>query len=54
MLVNAPEELTASLTGSRRMNPRAERPITRCQEKAIIQMHGCFDKNEQPLNGLPP
>jgi hypothetical protein len=54
MLVTGTEKLTASLIGCRMMNHRAERPITRRNEKAIIQMHGCFDKNEQPLNGLAP
>lgn len=52
MLVRGDEKLTVSVWGSRMRNYMAENPITVENSKAIIQMAGCIDKDENLINKI--
>jgi hypothetical protein len=50
MLVRGDEKLTVSIWGSRMRNYVADDPITVENKKAIIQITGCIDKDENLVN----
>jgi len=52
ILVRGDQKLTVSIWGSRMRNYIANEPVTVKNEKAIIQIAGCFDKNENPYNKI--
>jgi hypothetical protein len=50
MLVRGDEKLTVTVWGSRMRNYMADEPITVKNDKALIQVVGCIDKDENLLN----
>ena len=50
LLVRGDKKLTVSIWGSRMRNYVADSPITVENDQAIIQLTGCFDKNENIYN----
>jgi len=50
LLVRGDKKLTVSVWGSRMRNYMADSPVTIENDKAIIYMEGCFDKNENLYN----
>ena len=50
LLVRGDEKLTVSIWGSRMRNYMSESPITIENNKAVIQVSGCIDKNENLYN----
>ena len=50
MLVRGEEQLSVSLFGARMRNYAAADPITVYNPKAVIQITGCIDKDENPYN----
>ncbi len=52
LLVRGDEKLTVSIWGSRMRNYMSESPITIENNKAVIQVSGCIDKNENLYNKI--
>ena len=50
LLVRGDKKLTVSIWGSRMRNYIADSPITIENDKAVIQVTGCFDKDENVYN----
>ncbi len=50
LLVRGDKKLTVSIWGSRMRNYKSESPVTIENNKAIIYMSGCFDKDENLYN----
>ncbi len=50
LLVRGDDLLTVSLSGCRMRNYVAADPVTRQNQKALIQATGCVDKDQKPFN----
>jgi hypothetical protein len=50
LLVRGNEKLTVSIWGSRMRNYVSDSPISLENDQAVIQVTGCFDKNEDIYN----
>lgn len=50
LTVRGNDKCTISMFGCRMRDYSTEEPITRLNQKAIIQASGCIDKNEEPFN----
>jgi hypothetical protein len=52
LLIRGKEKLTVSIWGSRMRNYLSDSPITLKNDRAIIQVSGCIDKDELPFNTI--
>jgi hypothetical protein len=50
LLIKGEKKLTVSLFGSRMRGYRADKPITIENPKAVVQVMGCVDKDENAFN----